>query len=380
MNSARATAMARPHIAFFMASMGMGGIGKMRLHLTRELVRRKVKVDLLLGDTKGPYFPRLDPGVRVVNLGTSHSLACLPRLVRYLRREHPDVLITERIRVNAAAIRARNLAATGVRVFAGIHTAMSREIEYLRPEKSSKHRRLFEKYYPQNDGYIAISKGVAQDMVDLLRIAPEKIRIVYNPVVTEGLYNKADEKVAHPWLESQDECPVILGIGRLEQQKDFFTLLRAFAIINQNRPCRLIVLGEGNQRQALQELATELQVADRFDLPGFLDNPYPYLKQASVFAFSSAWEGLGNVLVEALALGTPAVSTDCPSGPREVLQDGRYGALVSVGDATALAKAIEATLDNPLPADELQQAAARFTVENCADSYLAALGFGPFTA
>ncbi len=358
-----------------MASMGMGGIGKMRLNLTRELLDRGVKVDLLLGDTKGPYFPRLDPRVRVVNLGTSHSLASLPGLVRYLRREHPDVVITERIRVNVAAVRARNLARTGTRVFAGIHTAMSREIDNLRPDRRGRHKRLFHRYYPMNDGFIAISEGVAQDLVDLLGVPREAVKIVYNPVVTAELYAKMKNPVSHPWLSDGREMPVLLSVGRLEPQKDFATLLRAHQSVNRRSRCRLIILGEGNQREPLLKLARELGLEELVQFPGYVGNPLPYMRQADLFVMSSAWEGLGNVLIEALACGTPVVSTDCPNGPREILQDQRYGPLVPVGDAEALSRAILATLAAPLPGDVLRQAVTRFTVEECADNYLKALGF-----
>jgi glycosyltransferase involved in cell wall biosynthesis len=251
---------------------------------------------------------------------------------------------------------------------------MSREIDNLRPDRRERHRRLFQKYYPRNDGYIAISEGVAEDLVDLLGVTRDKIRIVYNPVVTPELRSKMAVPLDHPWLGADRELPVLLSIGRLEPQKDFPTLLRAHRAVCAQARCRLIILGEGHQREPLLQLARELGTAEFVQFPGYVANPFPYLCRADLFVLSSAWEGLGNVLIEALACGTPVVSTDCPSGPREILQDERYGQLVPVGDAAALGKAILTTLAAPLPAATLRQAVERFTVERCADHYLAALG------
>jgi glycosyltransferase involved in cell wall biosynthesis len=167
--------------------------------------------------------------------------------------------------------------------------------------------------------------------------------------------------------------PLILSAGELGTRKDFATLLRAFALLRARRPCRLVIIGRGKQREQLLELADTLGIRKDVDLPGFVENPYPYMAHADLFAFTSRWEGLGLVLVEALALGTPVVSTDCPSGPSEILQRGRFGPLVPVGDAEALARAMETTLDDTRPRDFLQQAARPYTVSAATDAYLGAM-------
>jgi glycosyltransferase involved in cell wall biosynthesis len=168
---------------------------------------------------------------------------------------------------------------------------------------------------------------------------------------------------------------VIIGMGRFTEQKDFATLIRAFARLRANRNCRLILLGRGRLQADYQALAEQLGVAADIAYPGFADNPYSYLARARLFVLSSAWEGSPNALTEALALGVPVVATDCPSGPRELLDGGRYGALVAVGDDAALAQAMAATLDAPPPAAGLRRAVADYTVEASARAYLAALGF-----
>jgi len=179
--------------------------------------------------------------------------------------------------------------------------------------------------------------------------------------------------VAHPWFQT-GELPVVLGIGRLARQKDFPTLLRAFAQVRSRRPCRLVILGEGKERSALTALVERLGITPHVEMPGFVANPFAYLRRAALFVLSSAWEGSPNVLIEALALAVPSVATDCPSGPREILCEGRYGPLVPVGDDEALAEAMEAMLAAPPPAALLRRGADRFRDDGCARQYLDALG------
>jgi glycosyltransferase involved in cell wall biosynthesis len=227
--------------------------------------------------------------------------------------------------------------------------------------------------YPLVDQIIAVSQGVAEDIREITGLPPERITVIHNPVITARLLAMAREPVAHPWFNAA-EPPVILGAGRLTRQKDFPTLIRAFARVQRHRPARLVILGEGRQRLALKTLAAELGVASEVDLPGFVVNPYAYMAKAAVFALSSTWEGSPNVLTEALALGTPAVATDCPSGPREILGEGRYGALVPVSDSASLAQAILATLDDPPDCTLLRQAVREYSLESSVLAYLQALG------
>jgi glycosyltransferase involved in cell wall biosynthesis len=357
------------HIAFFMASLGGGGIGKMRIHLSRELHQLGVKVDLVLGKTGGPYFDRIDASMGCIRTGSSHKLLSPMVLGYYLMRRKPDILVTERIRVNVVAHRARRLVRAKTLLLAGVHTTMSLEIENLHPHKRASHLSLMRRYYPQNDGFIGISEGVAEDLVSLIDIPRDKVHIAYNPVITPELYRLAKEKPDHPWLGG-DAVPVVLASGRLEPQKDFDTLLRAFAILRRSRAARLIILGRGSRQQQLKDLIAELGLSADVALPGFVANPYSYMANANLFVLSSAWEGFGNVLAEALALGLPAVATDCPSGPREILQHGKVGSLVAVGDVDGLAAAMARTLEGPPAPSMLTSAAAPFTAESSARQYI----------
>lgn len=362
------------HLAFFTPSLSTGGTGKMRVHLTQQLVRRGVKIDLLLGEAQSPYTVALDPNVRVIEIGTTNAIWSLPRLIYYLRRERPAAMITDRLRLNVAALRSRRLACVPTRICTSVHIPLSHKLETLSAAKRKSELAAIHRFYPLNDSIVAVSRGVAQDLIHNLLVPAERVRVVYNPVITDEILALTHERLDHPWFDSSD-IPVILGAGRFRKQKDFPTLIRAFAELRREKACRLMILGQGKEQPRLESLAAELGILEDFALPGFVTNPYKYMARANLFVLSSAWEGFGNVLAEALAVGVPVVSTDCRYGPREVLQDGRYGPLVPVGDVGALAAAMQATLDNPLPANLLQSAATPYTAEASAEGYLNALGF-----
>ncbi|MFP4684173.1 MAG: glycosyltransferase, partial [Ectothiorhodospira sp.] len=225
------------------------------------------------------------------------------------------------------------------------------------------------------DHLIAVSEGVAVDTARRCRLPASSICVAHNPVVSPALLERAQESPGHDWLESADEYPpVIMGCGALRRQKDFMTLIRGFAKLRKTRPCRLIIIGEGRQRQRLEALAGMLGVDRDIDLVGHRHNPHALMARARLFVLSSRWEGSPNVLTEALALGIPVVSTDCPSGPREILQDGRLGPLVPIGDDEAMAAAMERVLDNPPEPQELRRAAEPYRVERSVTAYLEAMG------
>jgi glycosyltransferase involved in cell wall biosynthesis len=231
--------------------------------------------------------------------------------------------------------------------------------------------------YPAADAILVPSAGAADDLAAHAGLPRSRISVVPSPIVTARLLERAAEAPAHPWL-ADGGAPVILGVGELSERKDFATLIRAFARLRAGRPCRLVILGEGRRRGELEALAAQLGVAADVALPGFVPNPYPCMARAAAFALASRWEGMPVVLIEALALGTPCVACDCPSGPREVLAGGEAGGLVAVGDEAALAAALAAQLDRPTPAERARAAVAGYTDEGSARAYLAALGFREF--
>jgi glycosyltransferase involved in cell wall biosynthesis len=227
--------------------------------------------------------------------------------------------------------------------------------------------------YPLADCILVPSAGAADDLASYTGIERSAISVVRSPILSAELAQRAREPVDHPWLQRR-QVPVILAAGELGHRKDFATLVRAFTQVRRERPCRLVILGRGRKRANLLALAAELGIADDVDFPGFQANPYAFMARADLFVLSSRWEGMPVVLVEALALHTPVVSTDCPSGPRELLAGTDLGALVPVGAVDAMARAINAWLGAKPPAIAFERAVAAYRTETSACSYLQALG------
>ena len=221
--------------------------------------------------------------------------------------------------------------------------------------------------YPCAESIITISDGVARDLSDIIDMDEAWMRTIYNPAFDLGIREKCYKPVGHEWLNDDDKT-VVIGVGSLKPQKDFSTLLKAIHQI-ENDSIHLIILGKGDLMENLVQQANELGIYDRISFPGFVDNPYAYMAKADVFALSSAWEGFGNVIVEAMACETPIVCTDCPGGPAEILDNGTYGSLVPVGDDVAMAKAIQEMLDHPTNPELLVSRAHDFRIKKIVDQY-----------
>lgn len=363
----------RPSVAVFLATSGHSGVDRIAQRLIPAMASKGYPVDLLRVHGHGPALDPVPSGVRVIDLGSRHVYGCIGSLVRYLRRERPHALLADKDRVNRTALLARFLAGVPLRLVLRSGTTISVDLASRGALDRWLQRSSMRLLYRRADAVVVPSQGAAEDLADFAALPRDHVRMVPNPVVTPELWSLAAQAAPHPWFDGP--VPVVLGVGELSERKDFATLVRAFARLKQQRPCRLVVLGEGRRRQELIELASALGVAGDFALPGFVANPYPAMARAAAFALTSRWEGLGIVLVEALALGTPAVACDCPSGPREVLAGGRYGPLVPVGDDAALAAALAQLLDHPPARGFLQEAAEPYTVDASARAYLAVLGF-----
>jgi len=333
-----------PYLALFLPSLEGGGAEHVMMDLARGFVGRGFQVDLVLASAQGAFLTQVPTGVRVIDLKARRTLTALLPLVGYLRRVRPTALLATLDHANLIALIAKALAVTRTRTVIREANIPSRET--TRSHKERLLLRLMRYLYPRADALIAVSQGVADDLVTTLGLNPSRVRVIYNPVVTDQLLQQASEPLIHPWF-AKGQPPVILGAGRLVLQKDFATLIRAFAGVRRQAHVRLVILGEGELRSELEMLVRELGLQGDVALPGFVDNPFPFMARAAVFALSSAWEGLPNVLIQAMALGTPVVSTDCPSGPREILKGGEYGKLVAVGDDRALAEAIQRVLELP---------------------------------
>jgi glycosyltransferase involved in cell wall biosynthesis len=280
---------------------------------------------------------------------------------------------------NLAAVWARRLAGVDTRVLISERTAPSKMLSKSGNWRARFLPSLMHRTYQQADVIVSVSGALGDDLAAVTGIPRQRIVTIYNPVVGPQLAELAAEPVQHPWFQA-GEPPVVLSVGRLSPQKDLPTLVRAFARLRQTREARLVVLGgaTANGKTELRQtdlaaLAENLGIEPEVALLGFVDNPYAYMAKAQVLALSSAWEGFGNVLVEAMACGCPVVSTDCPNGPAEILAGGRFGPLVPVGDAPRLAAALDAVLAHPPKAAMLKQRADDFTVGRSVDAYLRAL-------
>jgi glycosyltransferase involved in cell wall biosynthesis len=355
-------------IAFFLVSLDGGGAEKVMLTLADGFAAKGLKVDLVLAKLEGEYLSSISPNIRVINLFSPRLISSLPALIGYLKQYRPQVLISALEDPNTIAILAKLLARVPTRVVITVHNPLALSYERARELKRKLTPFLVRWLFPYADAIVAVSQGVANGIAKLSRIPIDRIDTIYNPIFTPDILAKFDEHVEHPWL-SERQIPVILGIGRLSQEKDFGTLIRAFALVKQHYPAKLIILGQGSERPYLESLVQELHLEADVDLPGFVSNPYAYTSKVSILAMTSKLEGFGNVLVEGMLGGIPVVSTDCESGPSEILDNGKYGDLVAVGDEKGLAAAIISTLKNPHDPEVLRQRGREFSLESALSKY-----------
>jgi len=376
----------------------------MMVTLAGALHERGQRVDLVLGRAVGNFLDEIHPGVRVVDLGVRtiltalpallrhpadglhmlpaflppappRALGCIPALARYLRAERPDAMLSALNYSNLAAVWARRLADVPTRLVVSERNTLSVRAAHSSERNLRALPAMIRRFYPWADAVTAVSDGVADDLARVSGIPRAQIVTTWNPVVSPALAEAAAQPLEHPWFRT-GEPPVVLGVGKLRPQKDFATLIDAFAMLRGKRPARLVILGEGPEASRLRVRARRLDVSPDVAFEGFVANPFAYMARASVFALSSAWEGLPSVLIQAMACGCPVVSTDCPSGPSEILEGGALGPLVPVGAPDALAAAIGQLLDAPPDRERLRRRADDFSVDRVAGRYLAVM-LGP---
>jgi glycosyltransferase involved in cell wall biosynthesis len=388
-------------IAFLLDNLSGGGAEKVILNLAAGFARRGHPVDLLVCKVEGVLRNYIPAGVKLVPLRPVSSArgavaalladpaGCreilglvvnrrklpkafryIPAISRHLKQSSASLLVSALPKSNINAVLARRLSGADTRVVVGAHIHLSAQDDEGASRGKSRVRALrpmMRRCYQNADAVVAVSKGVAQDTAAYLDLHEDQVKTIYNPVAAKEIKSLSEESPEHTWFEQAD-VPVILGIGRFVPQKDFPLLLRAFA--------ELVLLG-GDEASAeqqrykadLEELACDLGIAEDLDMPGYKENPYPYFRRASVFALSSCFEGFGNVVVEALFCGCPVVSTDCPSGPAEILRDGEFGRLVPVGDEKGMANALDNVLDTQIDSRVLRARGEEFSVDRAIDNY-----------
>jgi glycosyltransferase involved in cell wall biosynthesis len=355
-------------IALLVPTLEIGGVERVFANLACGLVHCGAEVDLVVGRAGGEMKTVLEKEVQLFDLQSDRMIQSVGRLASYLRARRPEAIVAGMTHCTAAAVLARGIARCKARIIATEHNTMSRIVANT---SGLKYRwmPLWSRWTLNSaDAIVAVSSGVADDASTQTGIPRRRFRVIYNPVIGDTLRSAAAAALDHPWFRP-DEPPVILSVGRLDKQKDYPMLVRAFHLVRRRCSARLMILGDGPDRSRIEEAINDLQLTSDISLPGFDPNPYRFMSRSAVFALSSQWEGFGVALVEALALGVPVIATDCPHGPAEILCNGKLGALVPVGDHEAMSQALLAALDNPVREDcstHLQQ----FSVETVALNYL----------
>lgn len=349
-----------------------GGIGRNLVNLAAIWCDRGIEVDLIVDRRREALMPDIHPAVTVFESGGSHPLAKAPWLAFYLRRRVPAGMLTPVPRHTVWALRARRIARMQAAIVANVHEDYSVPLQLMRPHKRKRRIALL-RSYRRCDAIVPVSRGAAQSFARLTGLPEERLTPIPNPVVTPSLAARAGEPVNHPWFEDRS-VPVVTWAGRLEYQKHVGLLLEAFERVRASFSCRLAILGTGTEEPALRARAQASPYHEDIAFFGHQDNPYRFIARSAALVLCSRWEGFGNVLVEAMALGIAVVSTDCPSGPAEILENGRLGPLVPVDDAEALAAGIHRCLSSPIPAAVLIEAAQRYRSDIVAERYLELFG------
>ncbi len=358
----------KPDIAIYIPSLKGGGAERVMVILANEFTEQGFRVDLVLASATGSYLTEVNSRVNIVDLGKSRVIKSLPGLIRYLRDHQPASLLSAMGHANLVALLAKKLSLSNTRIVVSERNDTSIEKDQQKNFRSVVIHCINKYLYRTADEIHAVSRGVAVSLANHLNIPIEKIKVIYNPVYTIKILELAQVQVNLPWLRKNGQH-LIVAAGRLTKQKDFSTLVRAFALIHNKIDARLVIMGEGELRADLELLIVEHGLQEKIILPGFVDNPFAIMKHADLFVLSSAWEGLPNVLIQAMACGTPVVSTDCPSGPAEILENGKWGRLVQVGNIEALARAITETLSQKENPDVLTRA-SHFNLERAVEQYL----------
>src|SRR3989344_5122232 len=330
-------------VAYFYTIFRNAAMARWVKNITDNIDQSKYAVSFVGLKIEESFTQEIAKDICVVNLSNLYVPTALFKLIVYFRKERPDIFVAAFPHINVLAMMAKVLSGVKAKVILTDHN----HFFGLASNARSLYRRFFGMFilphlmrifYPLSNVVICASEGVAESILDVVNI-PDKVKVIYYPVAVDKIQDWSKESVDHPWF-LDSKIPVVLAAGRLINQKDFPTLLYAFKLVIGVKPARLVILGDGKDRKKLEKLIQKLGISENVALLGFQKNPFKYMKNASVFVLSSMHEGFGNVLVEAMACGTPVISTDCKSGPGEIIENGKSGILVPVGDYKSLSKAI----------------------------------------
>ncbi len=362
---------ATSRITVFLSSLRTGGAERAMLMFCAEASRQGHRVELVISKAGGHLQALVPPEIPVVNLGCSRTRQAIVKLAWRLRATRPDALFTTVRNTNVIGICAAKLSRLDIPVVVRESSA-----PISSPKKSlvdAITNQLVPLTYSRARGIIAVSDGVARELLSMSRSLEGRVKVIPTPVISSDMLAQADLPIDHPWF-TNPEAPVIVCAARIERNKGYDTLISAFHQLRQTTRVKLIVLGNGFYRTEVQRRVAELKLSSDIDFLGFVTNPFPYMRQAHALVLASEYEGLPNVLIQALAFGTPVVSTDCKSGPAEILCHGKYGQLVPVGDAPALAQALGEAIRKPRQIEAQKYVRAKYSAERATVEYLALAG------
>lgn len=334
------TNLSAEHIAIFVPSLRGGGAEGVMLNLANSLAQRGYRVDLVVAQAEGPYLSRVRAEVTLIDLSARRIAWALIPLCRYLRKRSPDTMLSALSHANLVAIFARKLANVPTKLAISERSALPKRPAGV---KGRAMQFLIKQFYSKADKIICVSKGIEKELRECLNAPEEKILTIHNPVDFDLIDVQRNAPVPHHWLQSKDHF-VILTAGRLVKAKDFETLLKAFAMLRKNCNAKLIIMGQGPEEANLRSLASDLGVTHEVDFVGFQQNPFAWMARCNLFVLSSIREGFPNALIQAMACNARVVSTDCRTGPDEILENGKWGMLAPVGDVTVLSEVMMASL------------------------------------
>lgn len=353
-------------IAFILASFNVGGVEKNTLRLAKAMLDKGYEVDLLVIRNEGIYKSNVDSRINVICLNKNSALRSIRSIAKYLKHTQPAALISAKDYINLVVLISKLLVNVGTKIIISVRTNLTTELKHMTLLNRVIMTVMIKLLYPFADYIVTVSKGVAKDLRKILKIKNENIKVIYNPIVDNEITEKLNQKLD---VSKYGNSKIVVSVGRLEVQKDYPTLIKAFKFVLNEVNSFLLILGEGKEREKIENLIEKLGLNDNVELIGNTDNPYMYMAASDLLVLSSKWEGFGNVIAEALAVGTPVVSTDCPSGPSEILDGGEYGILVPTENPEELAKGILNAFKKDWDKNELIQRSKEFTVEKAAQKY-----------
>lgn len=361
-------------IAFFMHNFNGGGAEKVTITLANNLANRGHIVSIIVKDNIGILKDTIESKVEIENLDIQSkskskiikNIINIKYLKQIIEEQRFDVMISVTSPMNLVAAISNALSKNKIKLYATVHSMISKERKSFNIVRH-KLLKYFDKYITKT---IVVSREAEQDYIETIGVDEKKTTTIYNPVVSNKLFDLQNKDINHKWLNSNREYKTILAVGRLTEAKNYEMLLRAISIVKQILDIRLIILGEGELEQHLKELSKKLEIDNIVDFYGFINNPYPYFKKCDLYTLTSNWEGLPSVLIEAMACGCNIVSTECPSGPKEILQNGKYGKLTPVNDVEKLAYAIREALESKIDKISQVERAREFSIDNSIKNYL----------